>query len=202
MKGKDSRFSQLRRTGMPHAPAWSRRVPRRSSQDTGPSARVRRLVFARAFGFCESCGISVIGRPYSIQPRVEQGTGGASRPEANAVSNLSLLCGSVTSPGGCHLLCEQRDQDMHDRGMWLRSWESPRLVPLWLFNPEGPRIRAWLNDAGTYDLEAPAGVTARVGPSDGHSESVSTSGARSRDQVERQANQSGRLLHAMHGSFV
>jgi 5-methylcytosine-specific restriction enzyme A len=160
MTGKNSRVPQLRRTGRPQAPAWSRRVPTRSSQATGPSARARRLVFARAFGFCESCGISVIGRPYSIAPRVEQGTGGTSRAEANALWNLSLLCGSAASPGGCYLLCERRDQDMHDRGMWLRSWEDPGLVPLWLFNPEGPRIRAWLNDDGTYDLEAPVGATA------------------------------------------
>jgi hypothetical protein len=160
MTGKNSRVSQLRRTGVPQARAWTRRVPTRSSQDAEASARVRRLVFARAFGFCESCGISVIGRPYSIQPRVEPGTGGASRAEANAVWNLSLLCGSAASPGGCHLRCEQRDQDMHDRGMWLYSWENPRLVPLRLFNPAGPRIRAWLNDPGTYDLEAPVGVTA------------------------------------------
>lgn len=162
MTGKNSRVSQLRRTGMPHAPAWSRRVPARSAQDAGPSARVRRLVFARAFGFCESCGVSVIGRPYSIRPRVEQGTDGISRTEAGSMWNLTLLCGSVTSPGGCHLLCEQRDQDMYERGMWLHSWQSPRLVPLSLFNPEGPRIRAWLNDEGTYDLEAPAGLTTRV----------------------------------------
>jgi hypothetical protein len=44
--------------------------------------------------------------------------------------------------------------------MWLYSWENPRLVPLSLYNPAGPRIRAWLNDPGTYDLEAPVGVTA------------------------------------------
>ena len=160
MTDKSSRLSQLRRTGKSQAPAWSRRVPMRSSQETGPSARVRRLVFARAFGFCESCGTSVIGRPYSIQRRVERRTGGISRAEANAVWNLTLLCGSAASPGGCHLLCEQRDQDMHDRGMWLLSWESPRLVPLRLYNPEGPRIRAWLNEEGTYDLEAPVGAIA------------------------------------------
>jgi hypothetical protein len=29
-----------------------------------------------------------------------------------------------------------------------------------LYNPEGPRIRAWLNDEGTYDLEAPVGANA------------------------------------------
>jgi hypothetical protein len=161
MMGKNSRVPRLRRPGMPQDRAWSRRVPTRSSQHAGPSARVRRLVFARAFGFCESCGISVIGRPYSIQPRVEQATGATSRAEANAVWNLTLLCGSAESPGGCHLLCEQRDQDMHDRGMWLCSWESPRRVPLRLFNPEGPRIRAWLNHQGTYDLEAPRELAAR-----------------------------------------
>jgi hypothetical protein len=148
---------------MPQAPAWFRRVPRRSSQNPWPSTRVRRLVFARAFGFCESCGISVIGRPYSIAPRVGPGAAVAFRPEANAVWNLILLCGSAASPGGCHLLCEQRDQDMHDRGMWLRAGENPRLVPLWLVNPEGPRIRAWLNDEGTYDVEAPVGDD-RVSP--------------------------------------
>jgi hypothetical protein len=145
---------------MPQVPAWSRRVPTRSSKGTGPSARVRSLVFARAFGFCENCGTSVIGQPYSIQPRAGQGTVGASRPEAHAVWNLVLLCGSAASPGGCHLLCEQRDQDLHDRGMWLHPWESPRLAALWVSSPEGPRIRAWLNDDGTYDLEAPVGATA------------------------------------------
>jgi hypothetical protein len=160
MTDKSGRLSQFRRTAMPQAPAWSRRVPTRSSQDTGPSPRVRRLVFARAFGFCESCGVSVMGRPYSIQPRVERRTGGISRGEANAVWNLTLLCGSAASSDGCHLLCEQRDQEMHDRGMWLCGWESPRLVPLRLYNPEGPRIRAWLNDEGTYELEAPVGSTA------------------------------------------
>jgi hypothetical protein len=154
MTGKNRGVSQLRRTVVPQARAWSRLVPRGSSHGAGPSARVRRLVFARAFGFCEGCGTSVIGRPYSIAPRLEQGADGTSRPEADAVWNLVLLCGSAASPGGCSLLCEQRDPDMHDRGMWLRPEESPRRVPLSLFNAEGPRIRAWLNDEGTYDLAA------------------------------------------------
>jgi hypothetical protein len=150
------RLPPLRRTGMPQAPDWSLRVPTRSSRDAGPSAKVRRLVFARAFGCCESCGTSVIGRPYTIAPRVERGAGGFSRPGVNALWNLSLRCGSAISPGGCHLLCEQHDQDMHDRGIWLWSGENPRLVPLLLLDPEGRRIPVWLNDEGTYDFEAPA----------------------------------------------
>jgi hypothetical protein len=155
----------LRRTGIPQAPDWSLRGSAGSLRGMGPSARVRRLVFARAFGCCESCGTSVIGRPYSIQPRVAREAGGTSRAGANAVWNLSLLCGSATSPGGCYLLCEHRDPSMQDQGIWLWSWENPRLVPVRLFDPAGPRIPVWLNDEGTYDFEAPAGGPgARPGP--------------------------------------
>lgn len=146
----------LHRARMPQAADWSLLVPR-SSGDTGPSARIRRLVFARAFGCCESCGSSVIGRPYSIQPRVARDAGGISRAEANALWNFSLLCGSADRPRGCHRLCEQRDQGLHDRGIWLWSWENPRLVPVQLCDQQGPRHPAWLTDEGTYDFEGPAG---------------------------------------------
>ena len=146
----------LRRTGTPQVPDWSLRVPARSPRDDGPSARARRLVFARAFGCCESCGTSVIGRPYTIAPRVDR-SAGASRGWVNALWNLTLLCGSAASPGGCHLLREQRDRDLRDHGIWLCSWESPRLVPVRLLDPMGRRIPVWLNDDGTYDFEAPAG---------------------------------------------
>ena len=156
MTDRRRHLSPLRRTGMPQAADWSLRVPTRTSADTGPSARVCRLVFARAFGCCESCGNTVIGRPYSIQPRVARDAGGISRAGANALSNFSLLCGSAASPGGCHRLCEQRDQDLHDRGIWLQSWEIPRLVPVQLRTPHGPRIPVWLSGEGTYDFEPPA----------------------------------------------
>ena len=156
MMDRSRRLPPLRRTGIPQVPDWSLRVPTRSSRDAGPSARVRRLVFARAFGCCESCGTNVIGRPYSIQPRVARDAGGIPRAEAAATWNLTLLCGSAASPGGCHQLCEQRDPLLRDRGIWLWSWENPRLVPVQLLNGPGPRIPVWLNDEGTYDFEAPA----------------------------------------------
>ena len=151
MMDRGRRVSPRRRTGLPKASDWFRRVPTGSSRDPRPSARSQRLVFARAFGFCESCGISVIGRPYTIAPRVVQDTGGyRAEANANAMFNLVLLCGSANSPGGCHLLCELRDPDLHDRGFWLWSGEDPEAIPVLLFNPDGPRIRVWPNDAGTY----------------------------------------------------
>ena len=125
------------------------------------SARVRRLVFARAFGFCEGCGTSVIGRPYTIATRVVRDTGGATRADVTALWNLTLLCGSADRPGGCQLLREQQDEQLHERGLWLRWWEDARLAPVWLANPERPRIPVWLNGEGTYDFEAPSGDRAR-----------------------------------------
>src|ERR1700727_1287738 len=112
MTDRRRHLSALRRTGTPQAPDWSLRVAMRSPRDAGPSARDRRLVFARAFGCCESCGASVIGRPYTIAPRVERGAGGIFRAAGHPLWNLTLLCGSAASPGGCYLLCEQRDLEL------------------------------------------------------------------------------------------
>jgi hypothetical protein len=131
-------------------------------RDAAPSAKDRRLVFARAFGCCESCGTSVIGRAYSIQPRAERSQGGFSRTGVNALANLTLLCGSAATGDGCHRRSEQRDQDLHDRGIWLWPWENPRLVPVLLATPAGPRTLAWLNDEGTYDVEPPSARTRLV----------------------------------------
>jgi hypothetical protein len=47
---------------------------------------------------------------------------------------------------------------MHDRGFWLWPRESPALVPVRLFNLDGPRILAWLSADGRYSFERPAGV--------------------------------------------
>ena len=157
MTDRRRHFRPLRRTGTLQAPDWSPRVPARSPRDAGPSARERRLVFARAFGCCESCGTNVIGRPYTIAPRVARDAGSAPRAEAAATWNLTLLCGSAAGPGGCYWLCERRDPSLRDHGIWMYSWENPRLVPVQLLNRPGQRIPVWLNDEGTYDFEEPAG---------------------------------------------
>jgi hypothetical protein len=102
----------------------------RSGRDTGPSLRVKAIVDERDNWTCAACGESVWGRPYSRQHRVARGMGGTSNPRVNAPSNLVLLCGSATSPGGCHLLCEQRDERMSELGFWLHSWQRPQLEPV------------------------------------------------------------------------
>lgn len=133
--------------------AAPRALPAR--RDTGPSRKVRALVMAREDKRCAACGISVIGRPYSVQHRVARGMGGTSDPAANSPERLVLLCGSATTPGSCHARCEARDPDMHARGFWLWSWEDPALIPVMLASEHGSGVTAWLATDGTYLFEAP-----------------------------------------------
>jgi len=134
-----------------------KRVPAR---DTGPSKAVRRLVLGREGMRCAACGISVTDGPWSVQHRQARGMGGTADPAANSPSNLILLCGSATSPGGCHLACENRDPHMHGRGFWLYSWESPALVPVMLASEHGSGLAVRLGDDGEYATVPPEGVAA------------------------------------------
>lgn len=131
---------------------------RKPSRDTGPSQAVRNLILDRERKQCAACGTSVTGRPWSIQHRQARGMGGTSDPAVNLPGNLVLLCGSATSPGGCHLACEDRDPDMHGRGFWLYSWESPELTPVMLAGDSGTLV--WLDDSGEYAFAPPEGMAA------------------------------------------
>lgn len=134
-------------------------TPKKSRRDTGPSRETRAMVFARDLGCCAGCGKWVRGGQYSVQHRVARGMGGTSRPEANSLENLVLLCGSATTPGGCHLACEKRDPQMHDRGLWLESWERPELVPV-AYAMYGDLALYWLTEDGARVAVPSAGVAA------------------------------------------
>jgi 5-methylcytosine-specific restriction protein A len=98
--------------------------------DTGPDKNTRELALERDDYRCASCNKPIIGEQYSLQHRDARGMGGTSDPAANSPANLITLCGSATSPGGCHLRAESRDQEMHDRGFWLNSHEDPATFPV------------------------------------------------------------------------
>jgi hypothetical protein len=115
-----------------------------------PTRETRALVLARDNWQCVGCGQSVGGdwSWWSLQHRVARGVGGG-----NTAENLVTLCGSATSRG-CHLLCEQRNPEMHERGLWLRSDEDPAEVPIVVLTPDGGYTR-WLTPDGLYSAEAP-----------------------------------------------
>lgn len=133
---------------------------RKPARDTGPSPKVRALVRQREGMRCAACGISVRGLPFSIQHRRARGMGGTRDAAANLPGNLVLLCGSATSPGGCHLACEQRDMHMHGRGFWLRSWEDPAVIPVMLASEHDSGQAAWLDDDGEYSFSPPGEAAA------------------------------------------
>jgi 5-methylcytosine-specific restriction protein A len=112
------------------APIRTSKEKRTGRRDTGPSRDVRELVLERDDYTCACCGHSVLYGPYSLQHRVARGMGGTSDQAINRPSNLVTLCGSATSPGGCHLACEKRDPILLSLGFWLRRNEDPAQVPV------------------------------------------------------------------------
>ena len=110
--------------------------------------KTRDLVLARDNWQCVGCGTAVGGgfTWWSIQHRVARGVGGT-----NDIVNLVALCGSATSKG-CHRTCEDRNEEMHDRGLWLRSTEDPALVPVRRWDG----LVALLSADGTYITEVEA----------------------------------------------
>lgn len=160
-KGLEPGGQPKRRTGLKRAGELPRAERKRKpARDTGPSRAVRKLILAREGMQCAGCGVSVAGWPFSVQHRRARGMGGTKDPAANLPSNLLLLCGSATSPGGCHLLCEQRDPHMHERGLWLYSWEDPAEVPVMLASRHGSGLTVRLDDLGGYAADTREGAEA------------------------------------------
>jgi hypothetical protein len=115
---------------------------------------VRRIVLKRDGYMCAGCGKSVVGIDYSLQHRGARGMGGTSRAEVNSPVNLVLLCGSATTPGSCHLACEDRKDAMRKRGLWLKAAEGPALVPVEYATPDGPVRYYLLPDGSRRRVEA------------------------------------------------
>ena len=94
---------------------------------------VEDLIWDRCGGLCEKCGLGLLRgqpdtTPYSLQHRRARGMGGSRDIVTQSVSNGVLLCGFATTPGSCHLWCEQRPE--RPLGFVLKQYENPQLVPI------------------------------------------------------------------------
>lgn len=120
--------------------------------DTGPDRRTRALVLERDHYRCVCCGVSVIGRRYSLQHRKRRSQGGGNDP-----SNLITVLGDGTS--GCHARIDSRI-DPHDeaRGYTVRSWQDPALTGVMVFSEDGSGVTAWPTDDGQWSAEPPGGA--------------------------------------------
>lgn len=125
-----------RKTAMARVSTAKRTVAKqRRQRDTGPSEATKTLLWARAGGRCERCGRDLTGGfPFSRHHRRPRGMGGSTVDWVNDVTNLLLLCGTATTPDGCHAWVEKHREESYDAGWAIRMssdylpWELPVLV--------------------------------------------------------------------------
>jgi len=145
--------SPLPRTSLSRSGGTKPRPSVGHPRGSGPDAKTRAAVYAREGMQCAACGVALgDGAWKSIQHRVRRQVGG------HGLANLVLLCGSATSPG-CHRKAEDRTDEMHAAGFWLRADEDPAQVPIMLAGRDGG-MTVWLLADGTYGTEAPGGDAA------------------------------------------
>lgn len=99
---------------------------------TGPSRKTLSIVDERAEGNCEFCSraLDLFGKQLSRQHRIPRGMGGSKDPKVNAPSNLIVLCGSATTPGGCHHRAESRRIWAMENGLLLGRHTNPASAPV------------------------------------------------------------------------
>lgn len=102
----------------------------RPPRNTGPSVATRKLVWERAGGCCERCGKTIGTGQYSQHHRLPRGMGGTKNPAANSPSNLVLLCGSATTPEGCHTSVEKFREAAVRTGWIVPRTADPAKVPV------------------------------------------------------------------------
>lgn len=117
------------------------------------SAKTREVIYQRAERCCERCGRYAYGG--SIQHRKARGMGGSKDPRKSAVSNGALLCGSATTPDGCHTWTEdRRNRDQAEADGWFIPQTGPDPVNVPIEHVTLGRV--WLSDDGMYLFEDPA----------------------------------------------
>lgn len=141
-----------RRKALSRVAAVKRTVSRqrsRRARDTGPDQATKGLLWERAKGRCEICGRDVNGSPFSRHHRSPRRMGGSSQPWINSIENLLLLCGTATTPGGCHQAVEANRAQAVEAGWLVPLGYHPAEVPV-LIRPAVSFHPVYLTSTGEY----------------------------------------------------
>ncbi len=123
--------------------AWASGHP---PKKTGPPRDVVDAVLERAQYSCEVCGVGLGDRrgvDYSIHHRRPRQMGGTRWVGCNLPSNLLVVCGSATTPGGCHATIESHRAGAMAAGWLVLSRTDPATVAVlitrdrWTYLAEG-----------------------------------------------------------------
>lgn len=98
---------------------------------TGPTSEVVERLLERAQWACEACSVELgdrRGQDWSVHHRLARRMGGTRWPGINLPSNLLILCGSATTPGGCHAFVESKRFAALAAGWLVQSGQDPAHV--------------------------------------------------------------------------
>lgn len=107
--------------------------------------KTRQLVIERDQGRCLRCARLIGWIGYSLQHRNARRMGGAAAP--HGLANLATLCGSATTPNGCHEAVERQRRIATADGWLISQFDQrvPAEIPLrtyfgWAFLTDDGRI--------------------------------------------------------------
>jgi hypothetical protein len=123
------RSSSLRSTG--NGQAGKAAPKRKATRYTGPTAAMRKAVLERDDFTCTRCGLTIHGKPYSLQHRLPRGRGGT-----NTMANLVTFCGDATHPDYCHSHVEQHRARATREGWLVPTGITPEQWPVLRFGQE------------------------------------------------------------------
>lgn len=132
-KGLASRSVLVRHSPLRSSAKLSTTAPKKRARSTGPSREVVDLVLVRDAGRCVRCNRFVgpeRGVDFSLHHRLPRRSGGSKRAELNLPANLVTLCGSATTPGGCHTAVEADRTAAYAGGWLLHADQVPSSVPV------------------------------------------------------------------------
>lgn len=161
-KGGLARSPLVRRAPMPRTqpPCPEKPAPKRKPRPAGRTpmpAWLAAFVLERAEWMCDRCARPLSELGFSRQHRRAHGMGGRAGGELHTPANVVVLCGSATTPGGCHNRAENAERAACEREGFVIRGEviSPEVHPILRHGRDlvVPSLDGWIAATGVSSQE-------------------------------------------------